>query len=96
MAIPLTVICWNIISYFMPDFPRIPITRAGGGVTYLHISRFIPNSYFFKLQVRIWQSASIAPHVCCPKEFPYTGISSFTLAPAVTVSTASISECLTR
>ncbi|MDA0710925.1 MAG: hypothetical protein O3B73_12020 [bacterium] len=47
VAIPLTVICWNMLSYFMPDFPRIPITRAGGGVTYLDISRYIPRSYFY-------------------------------------------------
>ena len=43
----MTVICWNMISYFMPDFPRIPITRAGGGVTYLDISRFVPSRYFY-------------------------------------------------
>ena len=47
MAIPLTVICWNILSYFMPDFPKIPITRAGDGVTFLHISRYIPDRYFY-------------------------------------------------
>lgn len=47
VAIPLTIICWNMLSYFMPDFPRIPITRAGGGVTYLNISRYIPSHYFY-------------------------------------------------
>ena len=46
-AIPLTVICWNILSYFMPDFPKIPITRAGDGVAFLHVSRYIPDRYFY-------------------------------------------------
>jgi hypothetical protein len=31
----------------MMDFPKIPITRAGGGVTFLHISRYIPDRYFY-------------------------------------------------
>ena len=47
LCIPLFVICWNAIGYFMPDFPSIPITRAGGGVTYLHITRYIPDRYFY-------------------------------------------------
>jgi len=47
VAIPLTIICWNIVGYFIPDFPTIPITRAGGGGTHLHISRHIPDHYFY-------------------------------------------------
>ncbi len=47
LGIPLLVICWNIVGYFLPDFPKIPITRAGGGVTFLKINRYIPSRYFY-------------------------------------------------
>jgi hypothetical protein len=47
LGIPIFVISWNCIGYFLPDLPTIPITRAGGGVTYLHISRYIPDRYFY-------------------------------------------------
>lgn len=47
LAIPLFVILWNSIGYFIIDFPKIPITRAGGGITFLHISRYIPDRYFY-------------------------------------------------
>jgi hypothetical protein len=46
-AIPILIICWNIVGYFLPDFPKIPITRAGGGVTFLQINRYIPSRYFY-------------------------------------------------
>ena len=46
-AIPLTVICWNGVSYFLPAFPRIPITQAGGGDIYLHVTRYVPDYYFY-------------------------------------------------
>lgn len=47
LSIPLVIICWNIVGYFLPDFPKIPITRAGGGVTFLQINRYIPSRYFY-------------------------------------------------
>ena len=47
LAIPVFIISWNSIGYFVPDLPTIPITRAGGGVTYLHVSRYIPDRYFY-------------------------------------------------
>ena len=47
LVIPVIVISWNCIGYFLPEFPTIPITRAGGGVTYLHLSRYIPDRYFY-------------------------------------------------
>jgi len=47
LAIPVGIISWNCLGYFMPDFPSIPVTRAGGGVTYLHITRYIPDRYFY-------------------------------------------------
>ena len=47
LAIPVFIISWNCFGYFMPDLPRIPVTRAGGGVTYLHISRYIPDRLLY-------------------------------------------------
>lgn len=47
LAVPLFIICWNSIGYFLPSFPTIPITRAGGGVTYLNITRYVPSRYFY-------------------------------------------------
>jgi hypothetical protein len=47
LTIPVFIISWNCISYFVPDLPTIPVTRAGGGVTYLHISRYISDRYFY-------------------------------------------------
>ena len=47
VAVPLTVICWNIVGYFQPTFPTIPITRAGGGSIYLHVTRYVPDRYFY-------------------------------------------------
>ncbi len=47
LAIPVTIVSWNCISYFLPDLPRLPVTRAGGGVTFLHVSRYISDRYFY-------------------------------------------------
>jgi len=47
MAVPLAVICWNMISYFEPRFPTIPITQVGGGHIRINVTRYVPSYYFF-------------------------------------------------
>ena len=38
LSIPLFVILWNMVHYFMPQFPRIPI----GHTRYMRLARYVP------------------------------------------------------